>query len=167
MLDRREVGGRVIGAQAAFVVAEDHVHDPVQAVFDAPMIADDGAEAFGRQIERGDVEARISLALAVELAQAVQDDDAGEARPGVALAQPVNVVDHGGGARLEAAVLAVDGLIAADRRVLEAVGPLLGDEEIDVAAQGALVALQGEHVVGALVADLCGDGALASHGRRW
>jgi hypothetical protein len=36
----REVGGRVFGADATFVVAEGHVHDPVQAVLDRPMAAD-------------------------------------------------------------------------------------------------------------------------------
>jgi hypothetical protein len=37
---RREVGWRIPGSHAAFVVAEDHVHDPMQAVLDGPMAAD-------------------------------------------------------------------------------------------------------------------------------
>src|SRR5258707_15476475 len=40
MLDGGEVGGWVIGADAAFVVAEIHVHDPVKAVLDHPMGSD-------------------------------------------------------------------------------------------------------------------------------
>ena len=36
---RGEVGGRVIGSDPALVVAEDPVHDPVQAVFNRPMTA--------------------------------------------------------------------------------------------------------------------------------
>ena len=44
VFDGGEVGGSVIGADAALVVAEDHVHHPVEAVFDRPMAADDGAE---------------------------------------------------------------------------------------------------------------------------
>src|SRR4051794_8805950 len=39
-----EVGGSVLGADAAFVVAEGHVHDPVEAVFDRPVRADDRPE---------------------------------------------------------------------------------------------------------------------------
>ncbi len=35
VLDGGEVGGGVVGSQAAFVVANDHVHDPVQAVLPA------------------------------------------------------------------------------------------------------------------------------------
>jgi hypothetical protein len=31
VLDVSEVGGSVIGSHAAFVVAKDHVHDPVQS----------------------------------------------------------------------------------------------------------------------------------------
>src|SRR4051794_26156818 len=36
MLDGCEVGGGVLGADAAFVIAEHHVHDPVHA-FDCPV----------------------------------------------------------------------------------------------------------------------------------
>ena len=41
VFDGGEVGGGVFGADAAFVIAEDHVHDPVQTVFHRPMTADD------------------------------------------------------------------------------------------------------------------------------
>jgi hypothetical protein len=37
MLDGGEVGGCVIGADAAFVVAKIHVQDPMKAVLDHPM----------------------------------------------------------------------------------------------------------------------------------
>src|SRR5882672_2508939 len=47
MLDGGEVGGCVIGADAAFVVAEIHVHDPVKAVFDHPMGSDRRPELGG------------------------------------------------------------------------------------------------------------------------
>ena len=40
MLDGGEVGGRVIGADAAFVVAEIHVQDSVQGVLNHPMGSD-------------------------------------------------------------------------------------------------------------------------------
>ena len=36
MLDGGEIGGGVIGADPAFVVAEDHIHHPVQAILDTP-----------------------------------------------------------------------------------------------------------------------------------
>src|ERR1700756_3852259 len=34
VLERDEIGGSMIGAHAAFIVAEDHVHDPVEAILD-------------------------------------------------------------------------------------------------------------------------------------
>ena len=68
MLDGGEVGGRVVGADAAVVISEDHVHDPVQAVFDRPVRADEGAYDMGEQDERGDEEPRLRLDLAVDIA---------------------------------------------------------------------------------------------------
>src|SRR5260370_18179808 len=47
MLDGGEVGGCVISADAAFVVAEIHVHDPVKAVLDHPMGSDRRPELGG------------------------------------------------------------------------------------------------------------------------
>jgi len=37
VLDGSKIGGGVISTHAALVVAEDHVHNPVEAVLDAPM----------------------------------------------------------------------------------------------------------------------------------
>src|SRR4051794_22179816 len=37
VFDGGEVGWGVVGSDAAFVIAEDHVHDPVQAILDGPM----------------------------------------------------------------------------------------------------------------------------------
>ena len=68
VLEGGEVGGGVIGADAAFVVAEDHVHHPVQTVFDRPMTADDGADLTGEPGERGDVEAGFALDLVADFA---------------------------------------------------------------------------------------------------
>ncbi len=139
MLDGGEVGGGMFGSDAAFVVAEEHVHDPVQAVLDRPMASHDGAHAFSRQVQRGDVKARLTFDPAVDLAAGIDDDDAVQAGPGVALAQPAYVVDDGGGAGLDAAVVAFDGFVSTDRGVLEAVGLLLGDKKLDIGAQSALV----------------------------
>ena len=76
VLERGEIGGRVFGSHAAFVVAEHHVHDPMQAVFDRPMIADHRPDEFRRQDQRSDVEARFALCLSVDFARAFDHDDA-------------------------------------------------------------------------------------------
>jgi hypothetical protein len=44
VLDGGEVGWRMIGSDATFIVAKDHVHDPVQAVLDGPVAACDRPE---------------------------------------------------------------------------------------------------------------------------
>ena len=92
------------------------------------------------------------------------DDHAFEARPLMALLQPGDVVDDGDVAGFDPAVVAVDGPVGADRGVGETPLFLLVCEQLDVVAQRALVALQGQDVVGLLVDDLLGDGALAAHG---
>jgi hypothetical protein len=47
VFDGGEVGWGVIGADAALVVAESHIHDPVQAVLDHPMGSDSRPELGG------------------------------------------------------------------------------------------------------------------------
>ena len=67
-------------------------------------------------------------------------------------------------AGLDAAVVAVDGGVPADRRILERNRLLLASEQFDIVAQRSLVALQREDVVGLLVDDFLCDFALAAHG---
>src|SRR5271168_4876480 len=54
VLDGGAIGGGVVRPDAAFVVAEDHVQHPVQAVFDHPMTADHRSDVVGQQDQRGD-----------------------------------------------------------------------------------------------------------------
>lgn len=63
VFDCGEIGGRVIGSEAALVVAEDHIHDPMQAILDRPMSAHDRSQEVGQQDQRGDVEPRLLLDL--------------------------------------------------------------------------------------------------------
>jgi hypothetical protein len=60
------------------------------------------------------------------------------------------------------ATTATDGL-AADLGILETIGLPLGDEELDIVAQRALIALEREHVIGLLVDDFLGDVALTTN----
>jgi hypothetical protein len=45
----------VLGADAAFIVAEDHIHNPVEAVFDCSVAANDGAKLVCQPYQRRDV----------------------------------------------------------------------------------------------------------------
>ena len=69
VLEGGEIGGRVIGSDAAFVVAENHVHHPVETVLDRPVAADDGAELACEPCQRGDVEAGLALDLVGDFAR--------------------------------------------------------------------------------------------------
>jgi hypothetical protein len=109
----------VFGSDAAFIVAKDHVHHPMQAVLDGPVTSHDGAEAVGRQDQRCDAIARLVLGFAFDFTLAIDDGDAVQARPIMALALPGDIVDDGGGSGLDAAVIAVDGFIAAGLGVPE------------------------------------------------
>src|SRR5580692_11181812 len=72
-------------------------------------------------------------------------------------------MDDGGLPGFDPAVIAIDGLVAADLGILEIHGLLLVDEEFDVVFERALVALQGEDVIGFLVEDRLRDVTLAAH----
>ena len=50
MLEGDDVFGGIFGSDATFVIAERHVHDPVQAIFDCPVVAHDCAEFVGAQV---------------------------------------------------------------------------------------------------------------------
>ena len=93
----------MFGFDAAFVVANDHVQDPVQAVFHRPMISDHGSERLRQQDQRGDVEARLALDLVADFTLALDHDDAFQSRPIVPLLQPADIVDRGIGSGFDAA----------------------------------------------------------------
>ena len=59
-------------------------------------------------------------------------------------------------------MVAVDHLVAADLGVLEPIGLLLDSKNLDVVTQRALIAFQGEDVVGFLLKDCPGDVALTA-----
>src|ERR1700693_6309296 len=61
-------------------------------------------------------------------------------------------------------MIAVDGFMSGDLGIAEAIRLLLGGEQLDILAQRALVALEGENVIGILVEDFLGDVALAADG---
>ena len=111
VLDDGEVEGGVISSHTAFVVAEDHVEHPVEAVFDHPVAADHRSQGVGQQGKRGDVETRLGFDLAVDFSFALDHDDRLQARPLVVFLQPADVVESGDRAGLDAAVVAVDGRV--------------------------------------------------------
>ncbi len=85
-----ESGGRVMGADAAFIVTKDHIHDPVQAVSDRPMAADDCRLAFGWQGQGCDVEAGLGFGFVADFASAFEHDDGIESWPVITPWKPMS-----------------------------------------------------------------------------
>ena len=71
VLDGGEIGRGVLGADRAFVIAEDHVHDPMQAVLNRPMSTDNRPDLGGEPDQGRDVEAGLALDFIADLARCV------------------------------------------------------------------------------------------------
>jgi hypothetical protein len=82
----------------------------------------------GEEGERGDVEPRLGFDLAVDFPFALDHDDRLQTRPLVVDLQPADVVENSDRPGLDAAVVAVDGRVPADRRILERNRLLLAGE---------------------------------------
>ncbi|GAJ30015.1 hypothetical protein AA0498_0666 [Acidomonas methanolica] len=135
MLDHCEVCGSIFGPDAAFIVAKHHVHDPVEAIFDRPVTADDRAEEVRRHEQGGDVIPGFAFHLAIDLALAVDHDHGVQARPAMAFLQSFHVMDNSGGHGFDATMLAIDCRVPAHSGVLEPAGFLFGGEECDILAE--------------------------------
>src|SRR5450759_4122294 len=75
-----------------------------------------------------------ALDLIPDFARALDHDDAAQSRPIVAFHKPSHIMDCGIGSGFDAAVIAVDRLMATDLGILKAVGLLLGSEDLDILA---------------------------------
>ena len=135
VLDGSEIGRGVLGTNAALVIVEDHVQNPMQAVLNGPVTAHDRPEEVRRHHRRGDIKPRLRLGFSADLMAAFDHDDGFRVRPCVALLEPADIMYDGGGSGFDAAVIGIDGGVLTDRGVLEAIGFLFGNEELDVLAQ--------------------------------
>ena len=174
VLDGREVGWRVIGSDAALIVEEDHVHDPIRAVPDRPMAADDRVRRRLASKTSEVMQPGLALDLVVlrartgDLANAVNDDDGFEAGPIVAFLQPVDIVERQRWfPAFDAVMIAIDRLVPADPGVLEVAWPFARRRKLDIVAQRALISFECEDIIGLLVNDLLGDSRAGSRSRRW
>ena len=158
-----EVGRSVVCSDPAFVVTEDHVHDPVQAVLDCPMASDDQPEKVPQHDQRCDVIARLSFDLAAEFTRAFNDGDSVQAWPFVPISEPFDIMDHGGGPSFDATIIGVDRLCPADLRIDEVSCLRLVEQRFNIFAQRSLIAFQPKNIIGLLLDDLSRDGALTTH----
>ena len=88
------------------------------------MAADD---RLCRQEQQGcDVEARLELGFFPAFARAFDHDDGFQAWPVMTFLEPSDIVDHGCRSGFDAAMIAINRLVPADRRIPETVSFLFG-----------------------------------------
>src|SRR5271170_6262627 len=97
----------------AFDVKLHQRAEQVQAVFDGPVAAYDVPEVVNRRHRhRSDIVACFTLDFSADFAAALDDDQAFEARPTMALPEPLDVVDDGRGSGLDAAMVAITTVVS-------------------------------------------------------
>ena len=113
------------------------------------------SDEMREQHQRCDVKSCLLLNLSADFTAAFDYYNGLQARPIVRLLEPFGIVDHRGHFGFDAVAIGIDPSMLTDFAVLEANGLLLGDEELDILTQRALVAFQRENVISLLVDDLC------------
>jgi len=68
VFDGGKIGWRIFLSDPALVIAKDHIHDPVQAVFDAQMLSYGGDDGWCVRSERSDIEAGFDFRFPPKLA---------------------------------------------------------------------------------------------------
>src|ERR1700733_1183140 len=126
----------------------------MQPVLNAPMGADDFIATLWRYRRTEQVIGRLSGSFCRGLARALHLPDGGQTGPLMIVLQPFDVGADCGRAGLDAAMISLD--VRRGRGGLA--GRVVGAN--DIIMQRALIALQGQDVVTALIDDLLGDLAL-------
>lgn len=112
--------GPPIEAVSRLILVHDDIEDPVQAVLDAPVGADDRPETLGRKRRAEQIIGRFGGGFGGGFAAVVSSND-GQAGPLMIVLQPADVGRDGAGSRLDPAVVALDGGMAGRRRALRIV----------------------------------------------
>ena len=142
MLDGCKVSRRVLFADAAFIVAKEHVHHPVETVFDPPMAPDGLGKSSRIGLEGGDVVSGLAFAPARDLADAFDHDDALKPWPVVAGFEPGDIVNRRRCSRLDAPVAFFYRVVGDRDCIGEAFRLLLGEEQLNIVTKRSLIAFQ-------------------------
>src|SRR5215469_17499167 len=144
-----EVISSVIATVSRLVLVHDGIENPVQAVFDAPMQADDLAQAFGREGLADEIIGGLDRLLRGGAARTDHLADSSQSRPAVTLLQLLDFGAHEAGALLDTAVVTVYGRVP-----LGALIPRLVQQLADLGMQPPMVALERQCVPSTL-ATIC------------
>ena len=164
MFNGGKVGWGIFLSDPALVIAEDHIHDPVQAVFDAPMLSYGRGDSWCVGGERSDIEAGFDFRFHCKLAPRPNHDNSIQSGPRVAVSQPFDICADGILPDLQATMIFSRGGVTKDSGIGEIPGFLFREKKLHVVTQCALVALQSEDIIGVTVDNPGGDIFLATHG---
>ena len=110
MFDCRKISGSITLSDPALILSKYHIHDPVQVIFDLPVIADKRRHLFRLSIERSDVELPDSFDIALNFTFGLDHHYGFQPWPVVAFFEPSRVRTHRVTACLNAAVARINGL---------------------------------------------------------
>src|SRR4051812_41377134 len=136
----------VVHTGSVLILIHHDIEPPVQPVFNPPMLASDVVETLCGQRRTEQVVGGLGGGLGRGFADAGYLADGGEAGPLVGFLQPTDIGRDHGRAGFDAAVISINGLNSwrcVVHRIIEV--------EADVIMQRALVALQRQEVIAALV----------------
>ena len=149
-----EIGRCVLFSDAALIIAEDHVQDPMEAVFDAPVASDRAGDKGGIRRQGGDIESGLAAHPLGGFASALDHDDGLEVGPFlVALAEPFDSAADPIAAGLDPAERILQGLMVRQCGVGEIARTLVVEKELDNVGMGARIAVKHEQVGGILGED--------------
>ena len=104
MFDCRKISGSITRSDPALILSKYHIHDPVQVIFDLPVIADKRRHLFRLSFERSDVELLDSFDIALNFTFGLDHYYGFQPWPVVAFFEPSRVRTYRVTACLNAAV---------------------------------------------------------------
>lgn len=106
-----EVMGGVIGSQAHLVIVERHIHAPVQAILDAPMLEHSRIDPGGIRWQAGNVAALLGCGLVLDGALGNDDREGFQVGPAFGRMQAIYLIEGEAAPGFDAAVILLDNLI--------------------------------------------------------
>lgn len=131
-----EVMGGVIGSQAHLVIVERHIHAPVQAILDAPMLAHSRIDPGGIRWQAGNVAALLGCGLVIDGALGNDDREGFQVGPAFGRMQAIYLIEGEAAPGFDAAVILLDNLIETMRGFMGGATKAVMKSCIDSASSG-------------------------------
>lgn len=148
--------GTVAQSSSVLILVHDHIQSPLEPVFHAPMLANNGVETLRRQSFAEQVVGHFGSCFLWRLANSNHFADRPQARPLVLFLEPIDIRGNRCRAGLDSSVVGLD-----DGRGHGDLAVWIVQKQDHIVMQRALVTLQRQRVVTFLLYDLLRDRTLA------